>query len=269
MTIPVKNAFLVGVFDSGVGGLSVLKEVRALLPQVDLLYVADSGHVPYGEKSPEYILARSKALTEFLLSQGARVIVVACNTATAAAVTTLRAEYAIPIIGMEPAVKPAVAATRTGKVGVLATTGTLASAKFAALLTRYRGDKTILTEPCPGWVDAVERGELSGPDTEALVARHVKPLLAANVDALILGCTHYPFLRPVIESIAGPQVIVVDTGAAVARQVKRKLEEMGETPIDGRHGRAMFYTTGNVSQARATMMKLWHDFADVDALPER
>jgi glutamate racemase len=258
---------LVGLFDSGVGGLSVFREIRALLPEVDLAYVADSAHVPYGEKSHDYILARSRALTAFLVSQGAHLVVVACNTATAAAVTALRAEFSIPIVGMEPAVKPAMAATRTGKVGVLATTGTLSSAKFAGLLMRYQGEKIVVTEPCPGWVDAVERGELAGPHAETLVRRHVKPLIDGGADVLILGCTHYPFLRPLIESIAGPAVTIVDTGAAVARQAKMKLNEIGYVPDSRQQGTARFYTSGNPLEAALVMRKLWPERVEVEALP--
>jgi len=258
---------LVGVFDSGMGGLSVLREMHALLPGVDLIYVADSAHVPYGEKSPEYILARSRALTDFLVEQGVHLVTVACNTATAAAGATLRVEYSVPIVGMEPAVKPAMAATRNGKVGVLATTGTLASAKFAALLTRYQGDKTVITEPCPGWVDAVERGELSGPRIDALVARHVTPLIASGVDVLILGCTHYPFLRSIIEIVAGPNVTVIDTGAAVAKQVKAKLQDIGFASSGGRVGAARFYTSGDPIEAAPVFHALWQEDADVLALP--
>ncbi len=261
--------WVVGVFDSGVGGLSVLKEIRALLPDVEVVYVADSAHVPYGEKSQEYILARSRSLTTFLITQGANLVVVACNTATAAAAVGLRTEFSIPMIGMEPAVKPAMAATKSGTVGVLATTGTLASAKFAALLTRYQGDRMVITEPCPGWVDAVEHGELSGPRVEALVAKHVQSLISRGADVLILGCTHYPFLRPIVESIAGPNVVVLDTGAAVARQVERRLGELGYVSPNGvATSKTHFFTSGNAGSAEMVMSRLWDEGVSVQMLPE-
>ena len=260
---------VVGAFDSGVGGISVLREIHARLPDADFIYVADSRHVPYGEKPPAFIAARSLALTQFLVEQRADAVVVACNTATAAAVQELRARFALPIVAMEPAVKPALAATRRGVVGVLATTGTLASARFAALLDRYRGDKTVLTEPCPGWVAAVERGELHGPATRELVARHVQPLLAQGADVLILGCTHYPLHRPVIEQVAGPGVAIVDTGAAVARRVEQVLAAAGLACGVRGPSSVAFHTSGDVALADPVIGRLWPGARAVNALPER
>ncbi|MFV9684531.1 glutamate racemase [Pseudomonas sp. NY15367] len=216
----------VGVFDSGVGGLSVLREIRQLLPNESLLYVADSGHVPYGEKSAEYIRERCVLITEHLLAQGAKALVLACNTATAAAGAELRARYPqLPIVGMEPAVKPAAAATRSGVVGVLATTGTLKSAKFAALLDRFANDVRVITQPCPGLVECIEAGELQAPATRQLLQGYVEPLLAEGCDTLILGCTHYPFLRPLLFELVPASVSLIDTGAAVARQLQRLLAQ--------------------------------------------
>jgi glutamate racemase len=257
----------VGVFDSGVGGLSVLREIRALLPGVDLVYVADSAHVPYGEKPPTYIEARSLRLAQFLAEQGADAIVVACNTATAAAMKALRQQFSIPIVGMEPAVKPAMAATRSGVVGVLATTGTLASSRFAALLERYQGGNAVITEPCPGWVEAVERGELTGKETQILVERHVLPLVAKAADVLILGCTHYAFLRALVDACAGPGVTVIDTGAAVARQLKHKLADTGLLTGEHNAGAEAFYTSGDPVHSRHVTGKLWGETLLVRALP--
>ncbi len=247
----------IGVFDSGVGGLSVLRHIRAALPHEDLLYVADSGFAPYGEKAAAWIVERSTELARFLIEQGAKALVIACNTATAAAAAPLRAQFAVPVIAMEPAVKPAVAATERGIVGVLATTGTLNSARFAALLEHHAGDVRVLTEPCPGWVDAVERGALDGEATRELVRRHVAPLLAAGADVLVLGCTHYPFLRPVIEAVAGPAVHVIDTGAAVARQLARRLAEADLASDAARAGGERFWSSGDPARARATLAQLW------------
>ena len=189
----MNRANAIGVFDSGVGGLSVLRHIRAVMPEERLIYVADSAHVPYGDKSDAYIEDRSRILTRFLVEQGACAVVIACNTATAAAAAALRAEFALPIIGMEPALKPAVAATSSGVVGVLATVGTLESARFAALLERFAGDVQIITQASPGLVEQVERADLAGPQTRALVERYTRPLLARGADTIILGCTHYPF----------------------------------------------------------------------------
>jgi glutamate racemase len=256
----------IGVFDSGVGGLSVLKHIRAALPQRDLLYVADSGHVPYGDKTPDYIRERSLILTQFLVAQGAEVIVIACNTATASAAAFLRERFALPIVAMDPAVKPAVAATKTGVVGVLATVGTLESARFAALLEQYAGDVDIVTQACPGLVEQVEAGELDTPATRALVERYVRPLIARGADTLVLGCTHYPFLKPLIANVAGAGVKLIDTGDAVARQVARRLA--------GAAGRAQpsmseerFWTTGDAMAAGGIMTKLWGTPVSVEPLP--
>jgi glutamate racemase len=255
----------IGVFDSGVGGLSVLKHIRAQLPRQRLLYVADSGHVPYGDKTPDYIRERSLALTQFLLGEGAAAVVVACNTATAAAAATLRERFALPIIGMEPAVKPAVAATRSGVVGVLATVGTLESAKFAALLEQYAGDVEIVTQACPGLVEQVEAGELETPATRALLERYTQPLLERGADTLVLGCTHYPFLRPALAAVVGPRVTLIDTGEAVARQVVRRLPGALASPRAAAP-EERFWTTGDLNVARRIVRQLWAAGAVVEAL---
>jgi glutamate racemase len=256
----------IGVFDSGVGGLSVLKHVRAALPHADLLYVADSGHVPYGDKTSDYIRERSLALTEFLLGRGATAIVIACNTATAAAAAMLRERFALPIVAMEPAVKPAVAATRTGVVGVLATVGTLESARFAALLEQYAGDVEIVTQACPGLVEQVEAGELDNPATRALVERYTRPLLARRADTLVLGCTHFPFVKPLIAAVAGPDVRLIDTGDAVARQLVRRLASAPE-PRAAAHPHERFWSSGDLATARRIVAKLWEGAKSIEALP--
>lgn len=253
----------IGVFDSGVGGLSVLREIRALLPHESLLYVADSGHVPYGEKSPEFIRERCRVLAEFLLAQGAKALVLACNTATAAAVADLRERYpALPIVGMEPAVKPAAAATRSGVVGVLATTGTLKSAKFAALLDRFANDVRVITQPCPGLVECIEAGELQAPATRELLQGYVTPLLAEGCDTLILGCTHYPFLRPLLSELVPASVTLIDTGAAVARQLQRLLSRHDLlATLQARETR--YWSSGEPAQLRRVLPILLGEKAQV------
>ncbi len=259
---------IIGVFDSGVGGLSVLHHIREALPDARLIYVADSGHVPYGNKSPGYIAQRSLALTRFLVEQGAEAIVIACNTATAAAAATLRAQFKLPIVAMEPAVKPAVAATKSGVVGVLATTGTLESARFAALLEKYAGDVEIVTQGCPGLVEQVERGDLAGPETRALVERYTAPLLARGADTLILGCTHYPFLAPLIREVVGANIALVDTGAAVTRELKRRAEaELPAPAHSGGTADEAFYTSGDAAQAARIMSVLWGKPVAAEPLP--
>jgi len=237
----------VGVFDSGVGGISVLREIRAQLPAEHLIYYADSGHCPYGGKPREKIVERSTAITEFLLARGAKLVVVACNTATIAAVEQLRATYPIPFVGMEPAVKPAAALTKSGVVGVLATGAALAGEKFHRLVAQHAGGVRVITQPCPGLVEQVERGALDDAQTRALVARYTAPLLAQHADVLVLGCTHYPFLRPLIEEVVGPQVRVLDTGEAVARQTRRVLEREGLLGSAPPPGRIEWHTSGDAA----------------------
>ena len=258
----------IGVFDSGVGGLSVLRHIRALLPGERLIYVADSGHVPYGDKPVSYIEQRSLAVARFLIEQGAEAIVVACNTATAAAATSLRSRLDQPIVAMEPAVKPAVAATRSGVVGVLATTGTLESARFAALLELYAGEVEIITQSCPELVEQVECGDLSGHETRTLIELYVAPLLAHGADTLILGCTHYPFLAPLIRAVAGAHIALVDTGEAVARQLQRRLQTELPQRNPGMRSSTEFWTSGDAQMAARTISTLWGEPVTVQCLPQ-
>lgn len=255
----------IGLFDSGVGGLSVLREVRALLPDIDVTFVADSAYAPYGPRTPHWIQERSGLLTRFLIDRGARAIVVACNTATAAAAATLRAAYDVPIVAMEPAVKPAVAATNTGVVGVLATVGTLRSARFAALLDRFGSEVTVVTEPGVGLVEQVEAGDLDGPRTRDLVQRRVAPMLAAGADVIVLGCTHYPFLRELVQEVAGPDVTLIDTGAAVARRLVDVLEECGLGTDGG--GTTQYWTSGDPAVIGRVLGQLVGGHVTVRQLP--
>ncbi len=262
-----------GIFDSGVGGISVLQHIRQTLPDEHLVYVADSGHVPYGDKSPAYIEQRSHTLTRFLIEQGSDAIVIACNTATVAAVASLRNHYSIPIVGMEPAVKPAVSATRSGVVGVLATVGTLESARFAALLERFGDEVEIITQGCPGLVEQVELGELNSDKTRELIKRYTTPLLMRGADTIILGCTHFPFLSSQIQEIVGDHIKLIDTGAAVARQLQRRIQE--ELPVRPQNKNtaqksppAQFFTSGDSKQATRIISALWGENATVASLPQ-
>ncbi|MBV9786832.1 MAG: glutamate racemase [Chloroflexi bacterium] len=259
----------IGVFDSGVGGLSVLHDIRAVLPNEDLIYVADSGHVPYGSKSQEYIQERSIALTRFLIEQGAKTIVVACNTATAAAATRLRSVFSLPIVAMEPAVKPAAAATRSAVIGVLATVGTIKSAQLAALLERFGQGIEVVTQPCPGLVEQVEAGDLDGPETRTLVERFTAPLMQRSVDTIVLGCTHYPFLCPLIADVVGADVALIDTGAAVARQLQRVLSSHDLLNQSEQRGSEQFWTSGDLRDAPRVFSCLWGRSAEVRRLPEQ
>ena len=221
-------AIPVGVFDSGVGGLSVVREIMALLPAQPIIYLADQAHAPYGQRPLTEIRALSEGIARFLLAEGAGVIVIACNTASAAALHGLREQFpTVPFVGMEPAVKPAVEHTRSGHVGVIATAATFQGELFASLLDRYAGRVAIHTQICPELVPLVEAGELDSPRTRGAVTQYLAPLLAAGIDQLVLGCTHYPFLRPLIEEIAGAGVAVIDPAPAVARQTGRVLAQHG------------------------------------------
>ncbi len=259
----------IGVFDSGVGGLSVLREIRRQLPAETLHYVADSGHAPYGEKSPAFVQARADRIVEFFLSQGAKAVVVACNTVTGLSIAHLRERFPrTPIVAIEPAVKPAALATRSGMVGVLATRNTVSSPGLARLVANHAQGCRMLLQPCPGWVERVERGELDDPETEAAVARHITPLLDQGADILVLGCTHYPFLAPVIERIAGPGIRVLDPAPAVARELHRRLEA-DHLLCDAAPAAptVRFWTSGPVADAQRVIPMLWPGPADVAALP--
>jgi glutamate racemase len=217
----------IGVFDSGVGGLSVLRAIRAELPFEQLVYVADSGYAPYGDRPREFIESRALAICDFLLERRVKAVVVACNTATGAAVHVLRERLTIPVIAIEPAVKPAALQTRSGVVGVLATAGTLSSPKFLDLVDRHGAGVQVLVQPCPGLAERIEAGDLASEDTRELVTRLVRPLLEKSADTLVLGCTHYPFVRELIAEAAGPRVTIIDPATAVARELRRRLAAAG------------------------------------------
>ena len=217
----------IGVFDSGSGGLSVLREIRKILPHERYVYFSDNAHCPYGEKSREYITDRARAITEEMLSRGAVAIVIACNTATAAAISTLRAEYSVPFVGMEPAVKPAALGTKSGVIGVLATAGTLVSSKYLDTRGLYEGSVRSAEHVGKGFVELVEFLELDGPRAEQIVRESLQPLLDQGADTIVLGCTHYPFLLPLMQRIAPAGVRFIDPAPAVARRLKDVLSRAG------------------------------------------
>ena len=256
----------IGVFDSGVGGLTILRAVRQALPCEHLIYVADTAYVPYGHKSPEQIRDRATAIAGFLVQQGAKAVVVACNTATAAAIDVLRAQMLIPLVGVEPAVKPAVAATRSGVVGVLATPTTLASARYRRLIDRVAPGIRILAQPCAGLAEHIERGDLDGARTEQLLRGFVEPLLAERADVIVLGCTHYPLVSHIVQRIAGPGVAVIENGTAVAREVARQLTLRGSARPSGA-GSEIFWSSGPAQRIEPLLKELWAPHARVQRLP--
>ncbi len=251
------NNHPIGIFDSGVGGISVLKHIHTLLPHEDLIYLADSLYAPYGNKTAQQITQRCLILSDDLLQKNVKAIVVACNTATAAAISELRETFDIPIIGMEPAVKPAAEASKNGVIGVLATVGTLKSAQFAALLESHGRHVKVVTQACLGLVECIERGELDTPQTKALIRQYTAPLLAEGADTIVLGCTHYPFVKEVIQDIVGEKITLIDTGAAVAKQLKRQLQENSLLSTSKQKAEVHFWTNSEVENAQQVIENLW------------
>jgi glutamate racemase len=236
-TLNVQPPAPIGVFDSGVGGLSVLRAIRQQLPALPVIFLADQAHVPYGPRSLEQVRFFSEAISRYLLSRGCRLIAVACNAASAAALHHLRHKFpGTPFVGMEPAVKPAAETTRTGVVGVLATPATFQGALYASVVERFANGVTLLQHTCPGLVAQIEAGQLDTPRTRRILEDALKPMLAQGIDTVVLGCTHYPFVIPLIQEITGPGVRVIDPAPAVARQVSRLLESTGELGVLGRVG---------------------------------
>lgn len=241
---------VIGLFDSGSGGLSVLREIRKVLPSGRFIYYADNAHCPYGEKSAAYIQDRARAITRLLLDKGAEAVVVACNTATGAAIATLREEFDVPFVGMEPAIKPAALGTRSGVIGVLATAGTLKASKYLNTKGLYENDVRIEEHVGEGFVQLVESLQLDGPEAERVVRASLQPLLDAGADTIVLGCTHYPFLLPVIRRIAGPGVRVIDPAPAVARQLLHILQERSIAEADPAPGVELL-SSGDPASLRA------------------
>lgn len=238
----------IGVFDSGIGGLSILRMMRRLLPNEDFLYFADQAHVPYGRRSMEQIGAFAENITRFLLERGAKLIVLACNTASAAALHDLRKIHPdVPFVGMEPAVKPAVERTTTGRIGVLATSATFQGSLYASLLERFAEGKVVLQQTPHGLVERIESGDLDSPETRAVLKQSIDPLLERGIDALVLACTHYPFVQEQISELIGPDVILLDPSEGVARWTAQLLEQRGLSAPHDRKGETVFISTGDVN----------------------
>ncbi len=257
----------IGIFDSGLGGLTVLNEIRHLLPDEDFIYVADSAHAPYGDNSADYVRKRSQFIADFLVQKDVKAIVIACNTATAEAANQLRNTLDIPIIGLEPAIKPAAQLSKNGIIGVLATQRTISSERLLGLTERYAHNKKVLAHACPGLVEQVETCKLSDPTTDRLLEKYILPLLEQGVDALILGCTHYPFLLPAIRKITGDEIEILETGKPVADQLKRILKnnnlEKLTSKIDKNSdyiGSLSFYNSNPDRHHHSDMQRLWNSF---------
>ena len=264
---------MIGVFDSGIGGLSVLKALRAELPGERFVYVADSGHAPYGERDAAHVQARAQALTQYLVDQGARVLVVACNTATAAAIHLLRAQHpALPIIGVEPALKPAVALSQSKRIGVLATRGTLESEKFKQLLTSLQGQAEFVLQPCDGLALAIERSVDGRAESASALdqacrtqTQALKQEAGPQMDTVVLGCTHYPFVAALLQDLM-PGVRLVDTGQAVARHTRARLAALPPGPAVQATAGLSLLSTGETSALQQAASRWMASDASVQAL---
>jgi glutamate racemase len=250
----------IGVFDSGIGGLSVWKELVDQLPNESTIYVADSAHAPYGTKTKKYIQDRSRAITRFLLDQDCKLIVVACNTATGAAISKLRKEFEVPFIGVEPAIKPAALASRSGHIGVLATVQTFRGEHFKRTSGLYANQVSVHVQAGTGLVELIEAGKIESEETSTLLHSFLDPMIQSGVDQLVLGCTHYPFLIPVIRKIIPTGMVVIDPAPAVARQTKRVLEHTGLLNNSRVQTGHRFLTTGDPDSMRAFMARMGWEY---------
>ncbi len=259
----------IGVFDSGIGGISVLQKIRKQMPCEDLICVADSCHAPYGSKSLDVIKDRCIAITQFLLSHHIKAMVVACNTATAAAVACLRQQFSLPIIAMEPGLKPAANQTKSGKVGILATASTIDSSKFNLLQNQFNHHIEIITQACPGLVEMIEQPDATKEELTGLLRGYIAPLVAQGVDALVLGCTHYPLLIAEIEVLAGAGVNVIDTGDAVAKELLRQLG-LRQWLRQAHRGGQRFFCNGDLHRQALLLAKYWGESnLLLEPLPQR
>ncbi len=253
------NKAPVGVFDSGLGGLSVMKAIRSLMPNEDLLYFADCAYAPYGDRSSQYIIERSESITRELLLRGVKALVVACNTATATAVNDLRSKFSLPIIGIEPAVKPAAAASKTRAIGVLATTRTLTSERYRDLVKRYAQDSIkVVSVPCPGLMECVEAGAWESPHTLSLIHKYLDPIRKANADQIVLGCTHYPFLTKQIQTLAPAGITIIDPSLAVAKELRHRLSLIDGLNETDHEGSERFLISGEAENHRSVVELLWN-----------
>src|SRR5688572_32926216 len=244
----------IGIFDSGVGGISVLRAIREQMPEESVIYFGDQRHIPYGPRPMQQIEHFSEAITRFLLAQGAKIIVVACNTASAAALKHLREKFPdVQFVGMEPAVKPAAEHTQTGKVGVLATPATFQGALYASVVERFANGVELLQSTCPGLVQEIEQGNLDGEETRKILEDALLPMLEKNIDTVVLGCTHYPFVIPLIQKIVGANVRVIDPAPAVAKQTERLLESQWMKNAAGVKSEMKFYTSGKAEELRSLL----------------
>ncbi|WP_339661049.1 glutamate racemase [uncultured Polaribacter sp.] len=259
------NNLSIGIFDSGVGGTSIWKEIKSLLPHENTIYLSDSKNAPYGEKSKQDIIELSIKNTEFLLQQNCKLIVVACNTATTNAIKVLRDKYTIPFIGIEPAIKPAALKTKTNTIGILATKGTLNSELFVQTSSTFRQQIIIKETIGTGLVELIEEGRMYSTEMTSLLKSYIQPMLDHKIDCLVLGCTHYPYLIPQIREIIGDQIQIIDSGEAVAKQTKSILEKHELLNTNSKKGKHQFY----VNKSKKTLEILLNKYEDVISVEEK
>ncbi|HSS62720.1 MAG TPA: glutamate racemase [Candidatus Limnocylindrales bacterium] len=257
-----------GIFDSGVGGLSVLREIRAALPAESIYYVADSANAPWGDKPPGFVRERALQISRFLVGRGVKAIVIGSNTGTAGSAEALRSELSVPVIGIEPGIKPAVSASRSRVVGAIVPAAVGESDRLASLLDRFGGDVKVIIQPVPGLVEHIEQADVDGPEVRRMVEGYIQPMLDAGADAIVLGSTHYVFLKPLLAEIAGPGVALIETGAAVARQLARVLDER-HLRAGGDSGTERFWTSGDPGTSRRVISALLGREVAVEKLPHQ
>jgi glutamate racemase len=252
---------MIGIFDSGIGGISVWKELYRLLPNQDFIYVADSAYCPYGRKLPEEIIARAEKISQFLLDKNVDIIVVACNTATAAAISYLRSHFSIPFVGMEPAIKPAALESKSGVVGVLATAGTFKGSLYINTLTKFAANVKVIEQIGDGLVELVEAGKTSGNEVETLLHKYIDPMLAANADKIVLGCTHYPFLTDAIRKITNNAVEIINPAPAVALQTQKNITA-NNIHDKNTKSKNLFFSTGNIETMKMLVRSIEPNIED-------
>lgn len=260
----------IGVFDSGIGGLTIMREIRRLMPNEDIVYLADQANVPYGKRSIEQVRSLSGAIVEHLIERGAKAVVVACNTASAAALEHLRERFPdTPIVGMEPAVKPAAQITRSGNIGVLATPVTFEGGLFASVVERFAEGVAVHSATLPGLVELIETGMWAGSRVQEALLPAVRPMLAQGVDTIVLACTHYPFIIPELQALVGPAVEIIDPAPAIARQTRRVLESAGLSAGDLTPGSNLFLTTGSPDHLSDIVHRLFDEPGELHLLTWR
>lgn len=249
----------IGIFDSGIGGTSIWKEIHSLLPLEQTIYLSDSKNAPYGQKSKETIIDLSIKNTEFLLRQNCKIIVVACNTATTNAISYLRKNYEVPFIGIEPAIKPASILTKSNKIGILATKGTLNSSLFEQTSSKINQDVKIIEQIGEGLVELIENGKINSNEMDILLNQYLQPMINQNIDCLVLGCTHYPYLIPKIQQITGNSIKIIDSGEAVAKQTKNILAKQNLLRISEYDQRNIFY----INKDKMTLKNILKEYTDI------